>query len=287
MPRTALMAVSTPRASGARTPACCRWERPRRRRGGDRWAWLRAASRSSVICARCAAGRQLAHGLDVARQLRAQRHAGGGGHSGGLRRVGKVGGHAASARPRLRWHRGRRRGGPLYEAPTARSRRPVSRARRRAARERLLLALHEPHRLERIARGARREDLRAGEHRRNRCEPEAQAPGDAEQRRMRTPPGRRRGAGNRGGGRHFALHLSACDISRNQNDAVLIQCWNVRASCAPRPGAFRGRHRINAAKTAVAPRRREEKARAGGASGRGEMRSMSYTRAIDEERREA
>ena len=158
----------------------------------------------------------------------------------------------------------------------------------RAARERLLLALHQPHRLERIARGARGQHLRADQHRGDRGEPEAQAPGDAEQRRMRAPPGRRRGTGNRRGGRQFALHLSACDISRNQNDAALIQCWNVRASCAPLPGGFRGRHRINAAKTAVAPRRSGRTGcRRAGAGGRGAMRSMSYTRGLDEGRREA
>ena len=214
------------------------------------------------------------------------------GTAAGCGRVGEVGGHRRLERvPRA--HDGTRVGAgaglPLHEgADRAVIGDQFLEHGVRAARERLLLALHEPHRLERIARGARREDLRADQHRRDRGEPEAQAPGDAEQRRMRTPPGRRRGSRESRWWQalraSFVCMRHKSQPKRRTSHSVLERPGIMRAApgCLPRPASHKCREDCGCA--AQCGRRGRAP---GGASGRGEMRSMSYTRAIDEERREA
>ena len=176
------------------------------------------------LCALRGAGGELTRGLDVTGELRAQRQ--GGGRDRRPRPVAEVGGHRifqriARLRNRVELGTGARLHVCTHGAIVGDQ---LLEHRIGAAGERLVFGLHDAHGIERIACRARRQHLGAGEHRSHGRQPEAEPPGDAQQRggcTARARRGRGRGRGQARSGSRVPFHLSACDISRGRNDAAL------------------------------------------------------------------
>ena len=208
-----------------------------------------------------------ARGLDVTRELRAQRE--GCLCDGWPGAVAEVGGHRVlECLTRLRDRIEVGTGARLHEGPDGTVvRDQLLEHRIGAAGESLVLVLHDAHGIEGVARRARRQHLGAREHRRHGRQPEAEPPGDAQKRGARAARAHR-GRGQAGArlGSRVAFHLSACDISRRGNDAALH--------------SVHGAHRMMRVGRAGLPRRASHKCREGSGSAvqRVGRRTVSATR---------